>query len=388
MDTITQAQLRSLAESGTAPAVSIFMPTHRAGSGIRQDPIEFKNLLRDAENRLAERGMRPTEAHDLMAPAWALLEDPDIWASNLDGLAIFVSPGHFRGFRLPIAPAPLVHVNDRFHVKALLPILADREFFVLAVSKHDSHLLRCTRTSCERIALPKDVETNVEKVREGKGEHAGSTVRHSDGMGGGGAGQGGAGTFHGESMEIERRLSEDMRFTFRQVDDGVFRVIDNPEAPFVLAGDIHVTPVYREVSKLKHIVEDTIRGNQDITPDEELHARALEILEPVWHKELNAEQETFGTALAQGKASRDVEEIVLAALDGRVNTLFVAPEERRWGRVHEESRQVEQHETEAPEDEDLLDWATVKTLQTSGRVLVVGRDHVPGDGPIAAVLRY
>lgn len=388
MESITHAQLRALAEAGAAPAVSIYLPTHRAGSGARQDPIEFKNLLREAEARVADTGLRPTEAHDLLQPAWALLEDPALWDNNLDGLAVFVSPGIFRAYRLPIAPVAEVMVNDRFHVKPLLPILRDREFYVLAVSKHDSRLLRCTRTSCERLELPSDVETNVEKVREGKGEHATNTYRMSDGLGGSGSGQGGASESHGAAVEIERRLAEDMRFTFRQVDDGVRRVVEDATAQFVLAGDVHTVPFYREISKLKNIADDSISGNPEAVADSILHDKALEILRPVWDKALHQEQETFGTALAQGKASRDLQEIVTAALDGRVATLFVAPEERRWGRIHEEERSVEMHEDEVPGDEDLLDWATVQTMRTSGRVLVVEPNGVPGSGPIAAVLRY
>ncbi len=388
MDTITHAQLRALAESGAPPSVSIFLPTHRKGSGERQDPIEFKNLLRVAENRLAEGGMRPTEAHDMLKPAWDLLDDPIVWSkASTDGMAVFVAPTIFHAYHLPFAPEPLVQVNDRFHVKALLPILADREFYVVAVSKHDTHLLRCTRTTCERVSLPEDVETNVEKVRDDKGEHSTDTTRHAGGLGGN-AGPGSAGEFHGGGMEVERRLSEDMRFTFRQVDEGIRRTVGSTDTPFVLAGDIHVTPVFREVSKLKNIVEETIRGNQDVASDGSLHDRALEILEPFWHKELDAEKETFGTALAQGKATRDLKDVLAAAMDGRVNTLFVAPGAHRWGRVDEEKRYVELHDAESPGDEDVLDWATLRTLQTSGRVLVVEPDAVPGDGPLAAVLRY
>lgn len=387
MDTITHAQLRALAEAGAPPAVSIFLPTHRAGSGARQDPIEFKNLLRDAEARLVERGMRGTEARDLLQPATDLLDDVNLWDNNLDGLAVFLAPGIFHAYKLPIAPQSTVQVNDRFYVKALLPILSDREFFVVAVSQHDVRLLRCSRTTCERIELPKDVETKIENIREGQGEHATTTVRHAAGLGGN-AGPGAAGDFHGESTEINRRHAEDVRFLFRQEDDGIRRVAEIGDAPVVLAGDIHVTPIYREVSKLKNIVEETIRGNQEIVADSDLHSKALEILEPIWHKELNNEQETFGTALAQGKASRDVQEILIAAMDGRVNTLFVAPQERQWGRIDEEKRAVELHETESPGDEDVLDWATLKTMQTSGRVLVVDRDKVPGNGPLAAVMRY
>lgn len=387
MDTITHAQLRELATAGRPPAVSLFMPTHRAGSGARQDPIEFKNLLRDAETKLIERGMRPTEARDLLKPAQDMLDDLTIWDNGQEGLAVFLSPGDFLPYRLPIAPVAQAIVNDRFHVKPLLPILADREFFVVAVSQHDVRLLRCTRTSCESIPLPKDVETKIENIREDAGEHATVTQRNAGGLGGG-AGQGAAGTFHGESVEVNQRHAEDVRFLFRQMEDGIRRAAEIGDAQVVLAGDIHVTPVYREVSKFKNIAEETIRGNPENVADSALHEKALEILQPVWHKELNSEQETFGNALAQGKASHNVREIVLAAMDGRVNTLFVAPEELRWGRVDEEARTVELHEAESPEGEDVLDWATVRTIQTSGRVIVVSPDAVPGNGPIAAVMRY
>lgn len=55
-----QCQLRSVLAESRTPAVSIFMPTHRAGQEIRQDPIRLKNLVRRAEQQLIEEGTRPT----------------------------------------------------------------------------------------------------------------------------------------------------------------------------------------------------------------------------------------------------------------------------------------------------------------------------------------
>ena len=391
MDTITHAQLRALAESGAPPAVSIYLPTHRKGSGERQDPIEFKNLLREAETRLADGGMRPTEAHDLLQPAWDLLEDADAWGpESQDGMAVFVCPSVFHAYHLGFAPEPMVHVNDRFHVKGLLPILADQEFYVLALSQHDARLLRCSRTSCEPVPLPADVETNIERAVILTGEH--SKVGKEGGAEGGGPShvQGSTGTPHSESPDPQHRQAENLRFFLRQIDDGMRRAVPENDALLVLAGDVNITAPYREATRLKarDIAPETIKGNPDRTADADLHARALEIVSPLWHQALSAEQETFGNALAQGKASHNVREIVLAAMDGRVNTLFVAPGERRWGRVNEEARSVELHEEESPDGEDVLDWATLRTLQTSGRVLVVAPDEVPGNGPIAAVMRY
>ena len=42
--------------------VSIFLPTHRAGPEIRQDPIRLKNLLKQAESRLIALGHKPVKA--------------------------------------------------------------------------------------------------------------------------------------------------------------------------------------------------------------------------------------------------------------------------------------------------------------------------------------
>ncbi len=390
MDTITHAQLRALAEAGTPPAISLFVPTHRKGSGVRQDPIEFKNLLRDAEARLVEYGMRGTEARDLLKPATDLLDDQSVWDEGLDGLAVFVAPDEFRAYRLPIAPMPQVVVNSRFHVKALLPILADHEFYVLALSQHDVRLLRCTRTSCERVELPGDVETSIERAVILTGEHSKTGKDGGSEAGGAGHVQGSPATPHSEAVDPQHREAENLRFFLRQIDDGFRRAVPPNDAQLVLAGDVNITSPFREATKLKakDIAEETIKGNPDRTSDDTLHAKALEIVTPIWHKELNAEQETFGNALAQGKASHNVREIVLAAMDGRVNTLFVTPDESRWGRIDEESRSVELHEAESAEGEELLDWATVRTIQTSGRVLVVDKEAVPGNGPMAAVLRY
>ncbi|RYG39681.1 hypothetical protein EON79_23950, partial [bacterium] len=309
MDTITHAQLRALAESGAPPSVSIYLPTHRKGSGERQDPIQFKNLLTEAETKLVARGMRGTEARDLLKPAQDMLDDPAVWGpESQDGMAVFVSPGIFHAYHLPIAPEAHAVVNDRFHIKPLLPILADHEFYVLAVSQHNARLLHCTRTSCERLPLPGDVETSIDRAVILTGEHSKSGKEGGAEGGSPSHVQGATATPHSESPDPQHRQAENLRFFLRQIDDGVRRAVPENDALMVLAGDINITSPFRDATKLKakDIAEDTIKGNPDRTSDGELHTKALEILMPAWHKALNSEQETFGNALAQDKASHNV----------------------------------------------------------------------------------
>ena len=54
-----QAEIRSMLSESEAPAVSIFVPTHRAGKEIRQNPIRLKNLVKQAEDQLVKEGTRP-----------------------------------------------------------------------------------------------------------------------------------------------------------------------------------------------------------------------------------------------------------------------------------------------------------------------------------------
>jgi hypothetical protein len=85
-------QLRFLLDESRAPAVSIFLPTHRAGQEIRQDPIRLKNLVRQAEQQLIDEGTRAAEACNLLEPVAALVEDSAFWRRQAEGLAVFRSP--------------------------------------------------------------------------------------------------------------------------------------------------------------------------------------------------------------------------------------------------------------------------------------------------------
>ncbi|MEY4520414.1 MAG: hypothetical protein RLZZ499_3014, partial [Cyanobacteriota bacterium] len=52
-----------------------------------QDPIRFKNLLRQAEEQLIDRGLRGQDAKDLLQSVQAL-DDYEFWQHQSDGLAV------------------------------------------------------------------------------------------------------------------------------------------------------------------------------------------------------------------------------------------------------------------------------------------------------------
>ena len=79
-------ELRKLAELGPRPALSIVMPTHRAGGQIRQDAIRLKTKIREARDELGRWGLDEPLTERLLEPVEALLEDRPFWRQGADGL--------------------------------------------------------------------------------------------------------------------------------------------------------------------------------------------------------------------------------------------------------------------------------------------------------------
>src|SRR5690606_41926442 len=83
-----------------------------------------------------------------------------------------------------------------------------------------------------------------------------------------------------------------------------------------------------------------------------------------------------------------LEPVVAAAADGRIYTLLINADAHRWGRYLPTDRKIELHEAAQANDEDLINLAAMMASRTGGEVVAVSADHMPGDSPVAAVLRY
>ena len=59
METLSKDDLKALVKKRKDLCISLYMPTHRSGVETQQNQIRFKNLLREAEERLVASGMKP-----------------------------------------------------------------------------------------------------------------------------------------------------------------------------------------------------------------------------------------------------------------------------------------------------------------------------------------
>ena len=178
-----------LATARTGPCISIYLKTHRHHPDNQQDPIRFRNLVRQASDSLA-RAHSAEEVADLLAPFHTLADDTGFWAHTSEALAVFGARGLFHTVLMHRQVPELAIVADSFHVKPLLRILqsADR-FQILSVNRHDAHLYEGNRDVLHEIELAAGVPRTIEDVR---GDDLPEPQRQVHSYGGGSAASGAA----------------------------------------------------------------------------------------------------------------------------------------------------------------------------------------------------
>ncbi|HJU04330.1 MAG TPA: hypothetical protein VJ692_04195 [Nitrospiraceae bacterium] len=364
------------------PCVSIFMPTHRAGPQIRQDSIRLKNLLRDAEERLATAGLRGPEAKDLLKSPEALLDDAAFWRHQSDGLAMFLATGFFRTYRLPVTFDELVVVTDRFHVKPLLPFFTqDTRFYVLALSHNGRRLLQCTRQTVGEIDLP----DAPERMTETPGYARPETQLQLQAIAP--PGQSGSGIVHGHGSSTDAS-SEDLLRYFRHIDRSLMTVLKDEQAPLVLAAVEYLLPLYRQVNSYPRLLEAGLTGNPEGLRDDELQSRGWALIQPIFQEGRQQAAAQLQEAVNKGRGSDKLMEIVPAAAQGRVSILFVPVGVQQWGNFDRDTHAIRLHQDAEPGDEDLLNLAASQTILHGGQVYAVPPDAMPTDGALSAVYRY
>ena len=160
--------------------------------------------------------------------------------------------------------------------------------------------------------------------------------------------------------------------------------------PLVLAGVEYLLPIYKEANTYPNMIDMVIKGNPDLLSTDELHKSAWEIVQP--HFQIAQEEAVaFYQQLAGQKskqATNTIEEILPAAIQGRVETLFVAAGVQQWGVINPVTYEIEIHDQLQPGDEHLLNLAAVQTYLKGGKVYIMETEKMPGGKNAAAVLRY
>lgn len=386
MDLIQKQNLKELIEKEKGWCVSIYMPTHRVVTHTLEDHIRFKNLVKQAEEFLLKEGVRRIEIEKLFEPTKKILENPYFWQHHSNGLAVFLTSEIFVHYRLPLAFEELVVVANRFHLKPLLPIFVeDGRFYILAISQNELRFFQCTPYSFSEIELADVPKSLAETLKYDTCE---PHLQFHTGMSGW-RGKGGKSEaiFHLRAENVDGFKINISRY-FHQVNHGLHSILKEEHSPLLLACVDYLFPIYRQANTYPHLVNDEILGNPELISAKELHASAWPIVEPLFKKKQAAAAERYNQLAQTEKVSKDLEVIIPATYQGRVDLLFVAVGIQKWGTFDSINNAVKVHSKELPGDEDLLNLAAFKTLIHKGTVYALPPQKMPNAAMLAAIFRY
>jgi len=374
--------LKTLLEVRRENCLSVFMPTHKAGTDTQQDPIRLRNLIREAEKELIEAGTSSGDRSRLLSPVSELIDDAMFWRYRSDGLAIFSSPTVFHVYKLPLKFQELLVVASRFHIKPFLPLLTcDGQFYILALSQNNVRLLQGTRYSInelEAATLPRSLaETLKYDDYERQIQHH-TTVPTGDGK---------AAVYHGHGGAADV-VKENILQYFRNIDRELNKLIGNKQFPLVLAGVDYLLPIYREANTYHSLIGEGVTGNPDRINEVDLQSRAWDIVEPYFLRDRDEAIVKYLSLLGTGRTINKLEDVLPAACQGLIDVLFVPTGVQVWGLYDAVSNHIDQHDEQMAGDEDLLDYASVQTLINKGDVYAVLPQEMPDEATVSAILRY
>jgi len=392
MRQVTTEHLTALLAEQEPPCISLYQPTHRFHPDNQQDPIRYRNLLKEMENSLRQN--YPTrEVRTLLEKFQALAHDNQFWNHRTDGLAILSSPEKFQIFELQRTVPELLVVADSFHTKPLLRILqsADR-YQILCLNRHEAKLYEGNRDGLDPVEL-----TNVPStITEALGNEL--TEQHlavgSQGAGasrsprGGVAGSGAAPSVHAHGDKADEVDIDRDRF-FRFIDRGILEHHSRASGlPLMLAALTEYHAPFREVSQNPFLMSDGIMTNPEALSTDQLRTEAWQIVEPHYLKRLAKLVDDFQVARSRQLGSDDLAQVAEAAMAGRVGILLVEAGREIPGKLDSATGQIEPGDLDHPEMDDVLDDLAGTVLRMKGEVVVVPTERMPSNTGVAAIYRY
>lgn len=378
MAILTRDRLEPLLQAKAGPCVSLYMPTHRHHPGTEQDPIRFKNALKEAERLLSDRH----SAREIRA-----LLDPMVSVSNLafwrhqgDGLAMLRSAEVLQEFRLPMSVPDLVVVAESFHVRPLLRCLHSNErYFVLALSRNDIAVYQGSMTSLTRMEIPQlpgslSEFPGARRQKSTLTAHAtasGGAVRRMHGAGG-----------------TEPSIEVDLVPYFRAIDRALGKALRNDGAPVILAGVEYYLPIYRRITRLKQFADAIIPGSPDAMTESELQDRAWPIAQRLLRQGEERALADYRRAAERGRSSTKLEDVARLARRGKVRRLILPLGVRIWGTTDPDSGEIHRMPGQQGSlDDDILDDVAEAVYRAGGEVITVPREQMPDGEEVAAELR-
>jgi len=384
MRNLTYNDLTALSEFENDVCISIYIPTIKSGSETRKNSITFKNQVKAATHFLTENGYKSNEAKNLLEPMTDLIDDTIFWQKQQHGLAAFLTREEFLYYSLPIPMKEMAMVGQRFYLKPLIALFSENcEYYLLGLDLNNIRLYRCTRFSIDEIDLGdfpvsiKEAYADVEFERQVSFHTEGPRRAH-----------GRDAHFFGRGAVGDEEIKESIYKYLKDVAGTFHGAVDRHDLPLIIAGVEYVIGIFREVNSYPYILEDWIGGSPVQMKIEDLHKSSWEIASSVVQKQLEEALQILFDKTGTGFTSESVEEIVRAAYNKRVDSIFFDPDYTINGSFNTGTQKISFDEDGNGSKEELINLAVIHTIKNKGTAITIKPGELPNNAPVAAMFRY
>ena len=341
------------------PCVSILLRTHRTHPDNAQDPINLKNLVTQAEERLLK-------TYD-KRHVWPILERIHAAASaidhntNLEGLGLFATADMAEVVKLPVAVTDRVIVDHNFATRDLIRALqSSAHYYVLTVSGHKSRLIQAYR---DEVVVEYGAQHTFPMENRMYNTHADQRAQSG----------------------VEENL---MKEFCNQVDKAMQEVHAGHPLPILVAGDERNTRFMLEVADHKAWYVGTLTGSPDDLKARDLVQKAYaEVERQRVEREKNA-LDAVAKAESAGKLLDDVGDIHRAVLEGRGDTLYVEADHFQPARIDGDVVTLKDDPKEPGVMDDMIDEIAENTLKFGGHVVFLPSGSLAMYRRVCLVTRY
>ncbi|MFZ0490711.1 MAG: hypothetical protein WBV11_07630 [Salegentibacter sp.] len=384
MALISQQEFEKLAQTKNEICVSIFIPTERGGKEVLEgkDSTHLKSQWQQTEKELEKKGVSAEKISKMAKPVMDLVNDKDFWRHQSDGLAVFISENFFEKYTLPVKFVAYRYISKEFYVKPLVPAFSgDGRFYILALQLQEVKLYEATKYSVGEVYVEDLTPSRLEE-RVGF-DYEPKTLQHKTIKANSGKTQ-----MHGHNAADREDKNEILRF-FRAVDKGLHTILHDENVPLVVYCQDHLFPIYQEANTYNHLFEKVINGNPSDTDMLGAHEKALKTIESYLRKEERDKLDKYNELNKTENTTSMVGDIIPAAYEGKIDTLFLENREEIWGTYDEKNMAVKVDEAQYDSNTSLMNLAAAKVIETGGKVFLIESAFMPEkESKMNALLRY
>lgn len=365
------------------PFLSLYQRTHRFRPDNEQDVIRFKNLVRQAKEKLAANYPQ-VDAEVMLKPLQAIIGDSLFWNHMADGLALLLSPKSCVVYRLQDKVEERLVVSDFFHLKPLIKHFqsADR-YQVLGLDRTQFALFEGNRYQMEQVVLDPDLPLTIEEVLGEQLTDPRLSYGYRDGARK-------SPIYHGHGGKKDA-LDADLPRYFSYVDDLVTDSYSKPTGlPLLLMALDEYHAPFRQVSDNPYLLDQGVSKDYKNLSLEEVRDLSWQVMQPVYEGKIKKLVDAFHEKEAKKTASPHLDQVVKALRDGRVDTLLLEADRPILGRMDFSSGQVELGQDLEGAYNLLDELAERVVVQKEGgvRLLILPKEDMPSDTGLAALYRY